>query len=104
MSHHVGILAYGSLISDPGAEISSVTARRIRNVRTPFRVEYARKSRKRDYPPTVVPVAEGGAQVRAEIPVLDDEVAVEKAEHSYGGGRPATLEPVGPTESRTTQG
>ena len=40
----IGILAYGSLIPDPGAEIGPVTVRRINGVPTPFPIEFSRSS------------------------------------------------------------
>jgi len=62
-----GILAYGSLLADPGAEIAAATVNRI-PVTTPFPVEYARSSGTRADAPTLVPVSEGhGAPVRAQI-------------------------------------
>ena len=66
----IGILAYGSLGDDPGAEIGSLVAERIGGVRTPFRVEFARQSRTRGGAPTLVPVSEGGASVEAKVLVL----------------------------------
>jgi len=77
--HHVGILAYGSLIDDPGKEIQGAVVRRIENVETPFPVEFARRSRKRDGAPTLVPVETGGARVRAVIFVLRDSVTLQEA-------------------------
>ena len=50
----IGILAYGSLITDPGWEIEQVTAWRIPDVVTPFAVEYARSSHSRNGAPTLV--------------------------------------------------
>ena len=70
-----GILAYGSLITSPGPEIASVTVGRIRNVETPFNVEFARKSKTRGYAPTLIPVASGGAPVSAEILVIRESIA-----------------------------
>lgn len=67
----VGILAYGSLISDPRAEIESVRTDIIRNVTTPFPVEFARSSNGRGGAPTLVPVTTGGAQVRGQVFVMD---------------------------------
>lgn len=66
----IGILAYGSLISEPGQEIEAVRVDMI-PVQTPFEVEYARKSKGRAYAPTLVPVGlwQGG-QVNAQIFVL----------------------------------
>lgn len=70
----VGILAYGSLIPNPGAEIAPVTVRRIGGVETPFRVEFSRSSRVRDGAPTLVPVTRGGARVTGVVLVLQDSV------------------------------
>jgi hypothetical protein len=78
-SMNLGILAFGSLITSPGPEIASVTVRRIKNVETPFKVEFARKSKTRGYAPTLIPVGSGGAQVKAEILVLRDDVAPDLA-------------------------
>ena len=50
----VGILAYGSLIAEPGVEIGSLIVRRI-DILTPFSVEYARFSATRGGRPTAVP-------------------------------------------------
>lgn len=76
---HVGILAYGSLIGDPGPELGPVTARRVPGVTTPFPVEFARSSRTRGGAPTLVPVEDGGSNVEAVILVLDGSVLLEQA-------------------------
>lgn len=68
----LGILAYGSLIEDPGKQLTPLIHDLIEGVDTPFRVEFARKSRVRGYGPTVIPVDEGGAFVRATILALSD--------------------------------
>jgi len=78
-SRHLGILAYGSLITSPGPEIASVTVERIKNVETPFKVEFARKSKTRGYAPTLIPVESGGASVKAEIIVIKDHFAPDLA-------------------------
>jgi len=78
-SRHLGILAYGSLITSPGPEIASVTVERIKNVETPFKVEFARKSKSRGYAPTLIPVDTGGARVKAEILVIRDDFAPDLA-------------------------
>ena len=70
MKRRCGILAYGSLISEPGVEIRSASVKCLTGFTTPFRVEYARKSRGRGGAPTLVPVRQGGAQVKAVIFVL----------------------------------
>ena len=77
----IAILAFGSLIEDPGEEISSVECRRVEGVRTPFSIEFARSSDSRDGAPTLVPVDVGGSQVNAVLLVLDDEVALDDAKN-----------------------
>jgi hypothetical protein len=47
MEATLGILAFGSLISNPGAEIEAALVGRKVDVRTPFGVEFARGSTKR---------------------------------------------------------
>lgn len=75
----IGILAYGSLINDPGAELKSVISDRIvPDVVTPFPVEFARSSGSRKGAPTLVPVPTG-ATVKAEILVLQEQVALQEA-------------------------
>jgi hypothetical protein len=67
----VGILAYGSLIDDPGEEIDEAIIDVKDSVLTPFKVEFARKSTTRGDAPTLVPVEDGGARAQAKIIVLD---------------------------------
>jgi hypothetical protein len=74
----VGILAFGSLITDPGSEVVSVRVDSI-NADTPFKVEFARSSRIRDGAPTLVPVEEGGAKVNAVVFVLAPSVTERQA-------------------------
>ncbi len=69
MTGKIGILAYGSLIDDPGAEIQPFIFRRI-DCHTPFKVEFARTSKCRSGAPTLVPY-ENGAQVAAQLLVVD---------------------------------
>lgn len=73
----VGILAYGSLISDPGTELLPKIRTRIKTL-TPFGVEYGRISQTRGGAPTLVP-HEVGEPVQGEILVLDDMVPVAEA-------------------------
>jgi hypothetical protein len=73
----VGILAYGSLISDPGVEISPMIVKRI-PTRTPFSVEYARFSTTRGGAPTAVPHP-SGSPVKAVVLVLADGVPIAEA-------------------------
>jgi hypothetical protein len=73
----VGILAFGSLISDPGKELLAKIIMRTKTP-TPFGVEYGRHSQTRGGAPTLVP-HESGGPVDAEILVLEDTVSVEEA-------------------------
>ncbi len=72
-----GILAFGSLIGDPGCELAPRIAMRIRT-QTPFPVEYGRLSRTRGGAPTLVPHPKG-APVSAEMLILDDGTSVDQA-------------------------
>lgn len=79
MSRKIGILAYGSLIDEPGYEIAYHTSERIEKVPTPFHIEFCRTSSKRNGGPTVIPVTEGGAKVNAQIIVLNAIVTLNDA-------------------------
>ncbi|SFH55910.1 hypothetical protein SAMN05216299_12224 [Nitrosospira sp. Nsp14] len=89
----VGILAYGSLIPDPGNEIAAATIRIIENIETPFCVEFARSSGSRGGAPTLVPVSTGGSRVSGQIIVV--KASIEEATdmlyrreiHRIGSGR-----------------
>jgi hypothetical protein len=74
----LGILAFGSLINYPGAELGPKIAMRVKT-KTPFDVKYGRYSGKtRGGAPTLVPHPKGSA-VAAEILVMDDDVTIEEA-------------------------
>jgi hypothetical protein len=73
----IGILAFGSLIADPGKELLPNIIMRIKTP-TPFGVEYGRYSKTRGGAPTLVP-HQNGAPVDAEILVLDDAVSLDEA-------------------------
>lgn len=75
---NIGILAYGSLIEDPGSEINPLISER-QTVETPFCIEFARSSSSRNNAPTVIPVERGGSRVQATIFVLDASVSLEIA-------------------------
>jgi hypothetical protein len=77
--HNLGILAYGSLINDPGEELSPYIIERI-SCQTPFNVEYDRISASRDNAPTLVPSGKQGSPVAAVILVLSDEISIETAQ------------------------
>lgn len=73
LKQRVGILAYGSLIDDPGDELKAATAQiLIDGVRTPFNVEFARESKTRAHAPTLVRVEKDGSQIPAQINVLKE--------------------------------
>lgn len=79
---NIGILAYGSLICDPGEEIQAVIAYCIENVETPFKVEFLRSSKCRDGAPTLVPAKENsnfGDYVKAKILVLKEDISEKEA-------------------------
>jgi hypothetical protein len=72
---NVGILAYGSLISNPEYELASHVVAQI-PIQTPFPVEYARSSCGRSGAPTLVPVPEGIARpVDGVILLLDEGIS-----------------------------
>lgn len=73
-----GILAYGSLIDDPGKELKPLIIKRI-PCETPFKVEFARVSASRNNAPTLIPVQEGGKFIKAQILVLNEVVKIETA-------------------------
>jgi hypothetical protein len=81
MTDKIGILAFGSLIDDPGKEIAQGTVRTLtEGIITPFRIEFARTSQRRAGAPTLVPVSDGGAHAPARIFVLnvDEEEAANR--------------------------
>jgi hypothetical protein len=67
MEASLGILAFGSLIDNPGAEIEAALVGRKLNIRTPFDVEFARSSNTRGGAPTLVRLEQGGTPVLAQI-------------------------------------
>jgi hypothetical protein len=74
--YRLGILAFGSLLHDPGSEINAVIDGRVQPVTTPFKVEYVRKSTSRDGAPTLAPVEEGGTPVTGAILILKPGVTL----------------------------
>ncbi len=74
-----GILAYGSLIDDPGAELQEIITDRLPGVMTPFGIEFARTSHTRDGAPVLVPVSTGGSPVAGVILVLADGIPEQEA-------------------------
>ena len=76
----IAILAFGSLIEDPGKEIGALISDRIEGVATPFSIEFARSSGTRCGAPTLIPVDDGGSSVKAVLLVLDSAVGLQQAE------------------------
>lgn len=74
----IGIVAYGSLLPHPGAEIDGVTELVVSGLMTRFPVEFARSSKGRDGAPTLVP-SPLGAPVSCGLILLREEVSVEAA-------------------------
>lgn len=73
----IGILAFGSLIDDPGVELGPKIVHHVPTM-TPFPVEYARISATRGGAPTAVPHS-AGCPVNAVVLVLSDDVSIEHA-------------------------
>jgi hypothetical protein len=79
-SRQVGVLAFGSLILDPGPELQPRIVERIK-VTTPFAVEFTKYSTTRGSAPTLAQVTHDGGPVDAIILVLDDEISADEATH-----------------------
>lgn len=76
----IGILAYGSLIQDPGNEIKELIVEKRSGIRTPFRVEFAHESKNRDGAPTLIPVDVGGSYIEATLLVLKESTTLKHAQ------------------------
>lgn len=92
----VGVLAYGSLLWDPGSELGDVLdlTSPVHDVKTRFAVEFARSSTTRGGGPTLVPVETGGAQIlgamfpfRERLPVNEAQTLVWRRETGSTSGR-----------------
>ncbi len=89
----IGVLAYGSLITDPGSELAAITLGVTTDVLTPFSVEFARTSRKRSGAPSLVPVEAGGCPVRAVIFKVEGtasqvaDIVYRREIHAVGSGK-----------------
>lgn len=75
---NIGIIAYGSLIDDPGEELGPLIVNRTA-CETPFKVEYGRLSRSRGGAPTLIPVTSGGSTVKGCLLILNAEVSLPDA-------------------------
>ena len=79
-NYKIGILAFGSLIDNPGKEINNIEVERI-DCETPFKIEFARISSSRDDAPTLLPILDGskGKKTKAKIIILKDETELDLA-------------------------
>jgi hypothetical protein len=68
----IGIIAYGSVINEPGTELLELIKEKHIDILTPFNIEFARKSSKRANAPTLTVVKTGGSSVRGAIFILRD--------------------------------
>jgi len=103
--YKIGILAFGSLIENPGDEIKNIELKRI-DCETPFKVEYSRISRSRSNAPTLIPVEDGakGKRVQAKLIIIKPEITLDEAKsilwrreiHTYDKGK-TYKEPTNPT-------
>lgn len=78
--YNIGILAFGSLIDNPGEEIECIEIDRI-DCQTPFNIEFARISNSRGKAPTLIPIFDGskGRKNKANIIILQDNTTLNKA-------------------------
>ncbi|WP_417602546.1 hypothetical protein [Owenweeksia hongkongensis] len=77
IKYKYGILAFGSLIDDPGEEIKELEIDRLDSV-TPFKIEFARISSSRGKAPTLVPVKDEakGRKVKSKIIVMNESTSL----------------------------
>ena len=75
----IAILAIGSLIEDPGEELDARVRGRVEGVRTPFKIEFARKSHTRGCAPTLIPVDNGGLPVNGVLLEIDPSIGLTEA-------------------------
>ncbi len=75
----IAILAFGSLIEEPGQAIGPRIRERISGARTPFSIEFARSSSTRDGAPTLIPVDVEGSRVNGVLLVLDSAISLAEA-------------------------
>ena len=77
VTRNIAVLAYGSLIDEPGEELNDIIAG-VEDTVTPFEVEFARLSKTRSNAPTLIPVSAGaGAQVHAKLLLIRDGIALD---------------------------
>jgi hypothetical protein len=79
-NYEIGILAFGSLIDNPGEEILKFEVHRI-NCQTPFKIEFARLSSSRSNAPTLIPILDGsrGKIADSKIIVINEKISLSEA-------------------------
>jgi hypothetical protein len=100
------ILAFGSLIDDPGEDLAPIIVERRPGAITPFNVEFAHASVLRDGGPTLVPVTQGGARVEAVLLILKDGISLETASdflYARETGRPGSGAQYHPDPAKPNQ-
>lgn len=75
----LGLIAYGSVIGNPGKEIIEATDSKLENQQTPFNVEFAHASKYRNGAPTLVPVEDGGSRVACVVFLMKEGVSEKDA-------------------------
>jgi len=74
----LGIMAYGSVIRNPGKELIAATEIKLDNQQTPFAVEFAHASKYRNGAPTLVPV-EDGSRVSCFVFIMKEGISEKEA-------------------------
>ena len=76
----IAILAYGSLIPNPGDELKKHITQVIHNVETPFNIEFSRTSKTRNNAPTLAVVEGYGSKVKGGLLELNQDIDLVNAE------------------------
>jgi hypothetical protein len=100
------ILAFGSLIDDPGEDLAPIIVEKRPGAITPFNVEFAHASVLRHGGPTLVPVPQGGARVEAVLLVLEEGAALKTATdflYAREIGKPGSGAQYNPDPTRPNQ-
>ncbi len=77
----VGILAFGSVMFDPGKEIVDATESKVAGITTEFSVEFARSSKTRAFAPTLAVVKGGGSAVQGTLFILKENISLIEAKN-----------------------
>jgi cation transport regulator ChaC len=77
----IGILAFGSIITNPDTEIEDATEVKVSGITTDFEIEFARKSMSRNDAPTLAVVKHGGASVQGTLFILKENITMMDAKN-----------------------